>query len=246
VGKGRRREVTTPLTPCRRQGVRELLGGIQARFSNAARKRRGEFLAQVVDIPLNARILDLGGGTGRHIRDILPRHTDITICDISADDLGAARQRYGFKTVLLQETENLPFGNLEFDFCFCSSVIEHVTGPKNEVVEISDDAVFRQIARRHQLHFAGEVSRVAGSFYVQTPYRYFPIESHTWLPGLIVLLPRRWQIAVIKTFNRFWFKRTAPDWYLFDWPEMVEAFPDAKIYRERYWGLTKSLMAIKV
>lgn len=222
-----------------------MLGKLQARFSNAARKRRGAFLAQVIEIPLSARILDLGGGTGRHIREILPYHTDITVCDISSDDLRTARERYGFKTVLMQETEGLPFKDEEFDFCFCSSVIEHVTGPKQEIVKLLDDDGFKAIARGHQIRFAREVARVAKSFYVQTPYRYFPIESHTWLPGIIVLLPRRQQIALIKLFNRFWFKRTAPDWYLFDWKEMVETFPDAKVYREKYLGMTKSLMAIK-
>jgi SAM-dependent methyltransferase len=222
-----------------------VLRTLQARFSKAARKRRGELLLRSVDIPLDARILDLGGGTGQHIREILPQHGDITVCDISADDLSKAQQRYGFKTVLLQETEKLPFDDLAFDFCFCSSVIEHVTGPKREVVAIRDDGAFRSIAREHQERFAREVARVARSYYVQTPYRYFPIESHTWLPGLIVFLPRRLQIALIERFNRFWFKRTAPDWYLFDWHEMAETFPDARIYRERYLGMTKSLMAIK-
>ena len=222
-----------------------LLGAIQARFSNAARQRRSEFLVRTVKLPLDAKILDLGGGTGRHIRAILPRHTDITVCDISTDDLKAARERFGFKTVLLRETERLPFDDQAFDFCFCSSVIEHVTGPKQDVVTIEDGAAFQSIAREHQNRFAGEISRVAKSFYVQTPYRYFPIESHTWLPGIIVLLPRRLQIALISIFNRFWFKRTAPDWHLFDWREMTETFPDAKIYRERYLGMTKSLMAIK-
>ncbi|MGN1290030.1 MAG: class I SAM-dependent methyltransferase [Bradyrhizobium sp.] len=222
-----------------------MLGAIQARFSSAARRRRGEFLVSAVTLPLNARILDLGGGTGRHIRAILPFHTDITVCDISAEDLKTARERFGFKTVLLQETERLPFDDQAFDFCFCSSVIEHVTGPKQDVVTIASDADFLDVAREHQNRFAGEISRVAKSFYVQTPYRYFPVESHTWLPGIIVLLPRRLQISLIELFNRFWFKQTAPDWHLFDWREMTETFPDAKIYRERYLGMTKSLMAIK-
>ncbi|CAL80633.1 hypothetical protein, putative S-adenosyl-L-methionine (SAM)-methyltransferase [Bradyrhizobium sp. ORS 278] len=196
-------------------------------------------------MPTNASILDLGGGTGRHIREILPGHTNITVCDISVADLQVARERYGFKTVVLQETERLPFSDQQFDFCFCSSVIEHVTGPKQQVVKIFDDRQFHDMARAHQSRFSGEIARVAKSFYVQTPYRYFPIESHTWLPGLIVLLPRRIQIAVIDIFNRFWFKRTAPDWCLFDADELQQMFPDARIYRERYLGLTKSLMAIR-
>lgn len=200
----------------------------------------------MLNIPLDAKILDLGGGTGSHIRAIFPQHLNITVCDISADDLANAKSRFGFCTILLRETDNLPFKDAEFDFCFCSSVIEHVTGPKDQVVRIKRDELFREIARQHQKHFAREISRIARSYYVQTPYRYFPIESHTWLPGVIVLLPRDVQIAVINVFNKFWFKRTAPDWHLFDRGEMAETFPDATIYSERYFLMTKSLMAIRM
>jgi SAM-dependent methyltransferase len=222
-----------------------MLMQLQARISSAARKRRGQFLMRVVDLPLNARILDLGGGTGRHIHDVLPSHSNITVCDISERDLKVARECYGYKTVLLQEAGNLPFCDKEFDFCFCSSVIEHVTAPKEDVWNVTGDAAFRAIAREHQGHFAREIARVAKRFYVQTPYRYFFIESHTCLPGMIVLLPRRLQIALFRFINRFWFASTAPDWHLFDWREMAETFPDARIYRERYLCMTKSLMAIK-
>jgi hypothetical protein len=51
--------------------------------------------------------------------------------------------------------------------------------------------------------------------------------------------------SLIKFCNRFWFKRTEADYHLFDRPEMIETFPDAKIYAERHLGMTKSLMAIK-
>lgn len=199
----------------------------------------------MVKIPLDARILDLGGGSGAHIHAVLPEHKNVTVCDISVDDLRKARERYGYRTVELSETDSLPFSDREFDFCFCSSVIEHVTGPKRQVTTITDGGQFRSIARRHQLRLAAEIARVSRSYYVQTPYRYFVIESHTWLPGLVVLLPRKQQIAVIAAFNKFWFKKTSPDWHLLDWPEMTETFPDAVIYRERFLFLTKSLMAIR-
>ena len=225
--------------------MENILRTLYARISRSARKRRGEFLMRTIALPLDAKVLDLGGGTGQHVRAILPSHSNVTVCDISEADLKAARERYGFKTVQLLEAGRLPFQDQEFDFCFCSSVIEHVTGPKQEVEQISDNASFRAIARQHQQLFAREIARVAKSFYVQTPYRYFFIESHTCLPGVIVFLPRRAQLVLIKFCNRFWFKRTAADWYLFDWHDMVETLPDAKIYPERLLGVTKSLMAIK-
>jgi hypothetical protein len=80
---------------------------------------------------------------------------------------------------------------------------------------------------------------------VQTPYKYFPIESHTWLPAAIVLLPRRLQIALIRTLDGWWPKKTKPDWRLLTIRQMRALFPDAEIVVERSLGLPKSIMAIK-
>jgi hypothetical protein len=78
------------------------MGSLQARYSNAPRKRRGEFLVRAVDLPRDARILDLGGATGRHIHDVLPFHSDIAVCDSSERDLKTTRERYSFKIGLLR------------------------------------------------------------------------------------------------------------------------------------------------
>jgi hypothetical protein len=43
--------------------------------------------SRAVDVSRDAGILDLGGATGRHIHDVLPFHSNITVCDISERDL---------------------------------------------------------------------------------------------------------------------------------------------------------------
>ncbi|MCB0634875.1 MAG: hypothetical protein KDD15_34320, partial [Lewinella sp.] len=80
---------------------------------------------------------------------------------------------------------------------------------------------------------------------VQTPNKYFIIESHSWLPGFIAWIPRSMQIRLIRFFNKFWAKETAPDWHLLTYRQMQQLFPDATIYRERRFGFTKSLIAVK-
>jgi hypothetical protein len=77
--------------------------------------------------------------------------------------------------------------------------------------------------------------------------KWFPIESHTWLPfcGLPIQEVRRWQLRVLSLSNRYWVKRTNPDWYLLTAAELRGLFPDAMIEHERFLGLTKSMMAIK-
>jgi hypothetical protein len=76
-----------------------------------------------------------------------------------------------------------------------------------------------------------------------SPNRNFPIESHTWLPFAGVL-PRRFQIAMIRFANRFWLFYSEPDFNLLDREQLADLFPEAKIICERKFGLVKSIMAV--
>jgi hypothetical protein len=80
---------------------------------------------------------------------------------------------------------------------------------------------------------------------VQTPYRYFWIESHSWLPLPIVFLPRKLLIPLLKLSARIWPKKTEPDWYLLTKKQMAELFPEAIQLTERSLLRTKSLISIK-
>jgi hypothetical protein len=139
----------------------------------------------------------------------------------------------------------LPFGDGEFGFCFCSSVIEHVTGPKEHVRAMRGDGEFTMVAKENQQKFAAEIRRISQCYFVQTPHRHFPIESHTWLPAVILLLPRAWMLKAVTFTNRFWPKKASPDWYLLSKAEMAALFPDAKIYVERFLGMPRSLIAVR-
>jgi hypothetical protein len=80
---------------------------------------------------------------------------------------------------------------------------------------------------------------------VQTPYKYFPVEPHSFLPFFVVLLPRRWQVRLMAFFGRYWIKTVTPDFRLLTIDEMRALFPDAEIVLERYCGFVKSIIAIK-
>jgi hypothetical protein len=214
-------------------------------FSQRSRRNRADIIKLRISLPPSASILDLGGGTGAHILSIFNDRQNIVVGDISEADLAVARQ-HGLRTVRLNETATLPFHDKQFDFCFCSSVIEHCTGEKQVILTMKDGDRFKEIAWEHQTLLASEIRRVAKTYYVQTPYRYFLIESHTWLPFIIVLFPRSLQLGVINVFNRFWPKKTSPDWNLLTATQMQMLFPDAEIIVERFLGLIKSIAAIKV
>jgi ubiquinone/menaquinone biosynthesis C-methylase UbiE len=215
---------------------------------NRARNRRAQIFRRLLVPGPETTILDLGGGGGDHIAGVLPRHdpSRVTVADITPNALEAARTRYGFNTVLLDErAPALPFDRRAFDVLFCSSVIEHVTVPKDEVYACRSTQAFQAQARANQLAFANEIRRVCRRYFVQTPYKYFAVESHSLLPMPVVLLPRPLQIATLGYARKLWIKRTRPDFLLFDRRQMQAMFPDADIHRERWFGLTKSLMAVR-
>jgi hypothetical protein len=93
------------------------------------------------------------------------------VSDVSEEDLCQARARYGFRTAKLPESGPLPFARHEFDFCFCSSVIEHVTGPKNGLYGISDTNKFKEVAWCHQQTFAKEIDRIEVGPFFETVWR---------------------------------------------------------------------------
>ncbi|MEQ9441142.1 MAG: class I SAM-dependent methyltransferase [Cyclobacteriaceae bacterium] len=190
------------------------------------------------------KILDLGGDDGTHMASIFaePQRGNIYISDIREKKLLKARELYGFKTILIQEDGSIPSN---FDIIFCSSVIEHVTIPKKDIYHLKSGQTFETESFERQKQFAKEIRSKSQRYFVQTPYKYYPIESHTWLPFIIVFLPRETQIKFIRFINKFWIKRTQPDFYLLTIRQMQELFPEAKIVKEKFLGLTKSIIAVK-
>lgn len=219
-----------------------------ARYRNELRRRRAETFFREFSLNETTRILDLGGWNGAHMHAVLQGSSvnpeNVFVADISPEAVRQAFERYGFTPAVIPDGGPLPFPDAYFDVVFCSSVIEHVTIPKEMVWEIVRDKEFKEIARVRQANFASEIRRVGKGYFVQAPYRWAIIESHSWLP-FVGYLPRRIQLAVIRFTNRFWIKKTTPDFHLPDEQEMISYFPDAYVVRERVLGLTKSLVLIR-
>jgi hypothetical protein len=215
-------------------------------LSQRSRSARARLFHKALRPAQSAAILDLGGGKGRHMARFYPQLKNVHIADYNPDALAFAREQFGFNTHLIGEAERLPFENNEFDIVFCSSVIEHVTGPKSEAVERFkiDGEAFRTEAKEYQRKFAAEVMRVGKAYFVQTPNRYFLVEAHSWLP-LLGLLPTHWQWKIMRITNRFWPRKDdQPDWSLLSRKDLRDLFPNATIYTERTFGFAKSYIAI--
>jgi hypothetical protein len=224
--------------------IRAIFGHLSA---NARRKRAAVF-RHAFQLTEHTKVLDLGSAWGAHIHSVLegtpvlPGNT--YLADIDPKVLERGQREYGYVPVLIGQNGKLPFPDGYFDIVYCSSVIEHVTIPKSEVWTLRSGKEFRERSLAHQREFAREIQRVGRQFFVQTPYRWFVVESHSWLP-FAGWLPRRLLLPVLKTARTLSLTRTNPDWYLLGKGEFAGLFADAEIRDEKWMGLTKSIMAVK-
>src|SRR5262249_28091422 len=115
-----------------------------------------------------------------------------------------------------------------------NSVIEHVGG------------------HERRMRFAEAVRSLADGYWVQTPYRYFPVEPHWVAPGaqylpvaLRMQVVRRWPLLHSRPTNRADALRVVFGTELLDRTQMRYYFPDAVVAGERIVGLTKALVAIR-
>jgi hypothetical protein len=133
----------------------------------------------------------------------------------------------------------LPFRDGAFDIVFSNSTIEHVGTTAD------------------QQRFASEVARVGKTYWVQTPNRRFPFEMHVMLP-FIHYLPAHWQRRIVTRFTgwelvvphtkdvrRDYLYHFLNELHLLDIAELSALFPDARIAREWFLGLPKSLIAYR-
>ncbi|MFM9904239.1 MAG: methyltransferase domain-containing protein [Pyrinomonadaceae bacterium] len=217
-------------------------------YSDASRAKRRRIFRSHFDIDTNTKILDLGSEDGSNIAKVLEGTAiiaeNVYIADIDNAALRDARENYGFTPVLLDESGLLPFEDGFFDIVYCSSVLEHVTIPKDKVWTLTSGREFRERALESQARFAAELARIGKQYFVQTPCRSFPIESHSWLPA-IALLAREIMVPLFRLTNKIWIKQTIPDFYLLSGDQLQTLFPKARIVNEKSFGLTKSLMAIR-
>ena len=139
-------------------------------------------------------------------------------------------------TFLEGDGRAMPFADGEFDIVFSNSVIEHVG-------DLDD-----------QRRFATEVRRVGRRWWVQAPNRRFLIEPHVRFPGY-QWLPSPLQHAVVASWpfihHRHDHLTTDEAWAAMRGTrlptvgEMRDHFPDGVIWRERAFGLTKSIVAYR-
>lgn len=182
----------------------------------------------------HTRILDVGGTPDYwNLLAVTPRVTFVNIPQ-AAEDFAERRDW------VAGDGCALPFRSQSFDIVFSNSVIEHVGSAER------------------QARFARECARVGRSYWIQTPNRWFPVETHLWTP-FVHWLPKSWQRPVVTSLTvwgavtrtsedrrAFYFRHFLEDIRLLTAGDMAALFPEAHVVRERTLGWTKSLIAVKV
>ena len=182
----------------------------------------------------SCRIADIGGTEyyweifGSYVAD---NPVEITLMNIDAPAVRSSK----FISKTADATDLSAYPDNAFDIVHSNSVIEHV-GNWDRMSKM-----------------AHHVRRLAPVYFVQTPSFWCPYEPHFRFP-LFHWLPEQARAQLLMNLNLgFGGKRETYDaamrgvqsTYILGNRQFRELFPDAEIVRERAFGFTKSLMAIR-
>lgn len=202
-----------------------------ASLANRLRGKRFALFSSLIDrLPRPVRIIDIGGTLDYWQQRGWVGKDGVSITVVN---LHAAHETRENVTVRRGNALDLSeFADSSFDVAYSNSVIEHLFSLEN------------------QMRMAAEVRRVAKAFWIQTPNYWFPIEPHFHVPGW-QWMPRRARVEILMRFRCGWRgpmpERQAAE-ALVDEVRLMTAretkrlFPGASLWREKFLGLSKSLV----
>lgn len=214
------------------RGMRNLLVDGPASAGQRLRTRRWEWFSSQFPKISAMSVIDLGGTAEAWLRAPV-RPASVHVVNLRPEPEAPAAE---WIRTDQGDACDLPdhIGNGSYDLVFSNSVLEHVGG------------------HAQRLRFAEAVHKLGNLHWIQTPYRYFPIEPHLLFPGFQFLpltmraeLSRRWPLAHTKSGSRQAGLEAVMGLELVSRAEMSYYFPSSAIRRERIFGIPKSLIAIK-
>jgi hypothetical protein len=212
------------------RAVREVLVEGPGSLGEQRRQRRWGMLSAVFPEIADMRVLDLGGTPETWIRSPL-RPAHVVVLNLSCLPVPAQAWIEVHAGDACAPPKALR--SRSFDLVYSNSLIEHVGG----------DARCRQLVE--------VVASSAERHWVQTPYRYFPIEPHWLFPGMQffpvsarALVAQYWPLAHARARTKAAAVRSVLAVELLSYTALAHYFPQSTIVRERVGALTKSLIAI--
>lgn len=199
-----------------------------------ARAKRWNLIAQSFPNIAEQTVLDLGGTVSSWLTaPIRPKRVTV----LNLFEPGETTEDWidpvtGDACDAVAELDRAGAGD-QFDIVYSNAVLEHVGGHANRV------------------RFADAVHALAPRHWVQTPYRFFPLEPHWLFPGMQFLpvsarahVARHWPLAHTQSPDMADARSSVLWTELISLTEMKSYFPQSRIVHERVGGLTKSLIAI--
>lgn len=203
-------------------------------FQRVFRPRRLRAFYRLFQIGTQTRVLDIGGGSSFWDLALsegfqLPR---VTVLNIRP----AGDQARNYLEWIIGDARATQFKDDSFDVVFSNSLVEHLGDWTS------------------QRHFAEEVRRLAPCYFVQTPDKLCPMEPHFVTP-FVHWLPKNARRRMIRNFTIWGISARPSQSYcdsiceeisLLSKKEMHTLFPDSQIIPERFLGLPKSIIAVRI
>lgn len=205
-------------------------------ISTRLRKKRFAFFKSLIpSVPYSLKILDVGGTEAIWYKEGFCDPNMIDLVKITILNKREVPVNHANIKAMAGDARDMKeFKDGEFDIVFSNSVIEHVG------------------AYEDQIQMAKEIKRVGKKYFVQTPNLYFPIEPHFLFPffQFFPLQIKVWILTHIpigrrskRIIDREQAKQIANRVKLLSKKEVQKLFPEASIFEEKFFGLTKSLAA---
>lgn len=214
------------------------LHSLRARFVDSPdsiaeryRLRRWDMLRSAFPDIEDMAVIDLGGYLSAWERaPFRPARVHIVNLEDPTEDLPAWAEYDHANACDLPES----IASRKYDLVFSNAVLEHVGGHSQRTA------------------FAATVHSLSACHWIQTPYRYFPIEPHwlfPWFQNLPistrVSVSRRWPLVHTPPVDREEALDAVMSVELISRIEMEHYFPSSQLVAERVGPLTKSLIAVR-
>lgn len=202
-------------------------------ISKKSRTQKFQFFLRALAPLQTESILDVGVNDTEYspTDNYLEKHYPFphAITAVAHERLDHFRATYPHIKAIVASGTKLPFEDSAFDIAYSNAVIEHVGN------------------RDAQKTFLTELFRVSKRGYITTPNRRFPIEVHTRIPLLHLLLPKKYFDAFLKRIGKGW----AADDYMHllsyaDIETLFHSLPHCHytIHRHRFLGLTMTFSIV--
>jgi hypothetical protein len=196
--------------------------------ASEARRRRWQQLLTAFPDLAQMRVIDLGGVVGEWQRAPVQPASVLVVNLFDQEPVGTIDALTGDACALSAAEVG------RFDLAYSNSVLDLVGG------------------HSRRTEFANVVGSLAERHWVQTPNRYFPVDACTLFPFQPLLplevrawLARRWPLGYRRTDDHTGSVLINLSRDPLSAAGLAAYFPDSEIWRERFYGLTKSLIAVR-